>query len=138
MADQWGHSDLQRLQSAVLTSEQVAPTLSTIIESVTDIRKNIADLGARINGDVGNVMVQADWQLLHDKTENAIKTVTQTATSNKTQADNVMQRLMDRMSEVESTMRNTNAKFVSRHIDMRALMEKPTILTGGVPKEADN
>ena len=73
-SDPWrangGQRDLQRLHNAVVATEQVIPTMATIIESVTQIWKFIADLGAMINGKDGHVMVQADWQTLHVKPEN--------------------------------------------------------------------
>ena len=84
MADQWGRRDLLRLQSAVLTTEQVVPTMEKIINSVTQIGKDIADLGARISGNVGNAVLQTDVTLLHGKTDTAANQVMQTSTTSTT------------------------------------------------------
>ena len=52
---------------------------------------------------VGVVVVQACWKALRDKTEAATNTVKHTATSHNTPSDSMMQQLVDRMNEMDTT-----------------------------------
>ena len=85
MANQWGQSDAPRLQSAVLTIGHVLPTMETIFNSVTQLRKCVADLGAMKSGNVENVVIHAGVKMLHGSTETDTHHDMQTAVAFKTQ-----------------------------------------------------
>ena len=115
-----GQNDIQRLENAVTTTEHLVPAMNMLMDTMRSIGGNIADLGTRIDGDVGNVAVQAELKALHDKTENTMNAMETVISTNKVQAGSMVQNLVDKMKEMERAMKDTDAKVIARDADLRA------------------
>ena len=63
MTGQWGTTDIARLESAVMTSEQLVPML---VDTVKSVGRDIANLSTRIGGNVDNVRQTVVSKLMFD------------------------------------------------------------------------